>query len=415
MEFRLSEKQREYWRDSGHRWNIKYGATRSGKTYLDYFLIPRRIRERAGLPGRIVLLGNTRGTLQRNVIDPMAEIFGPGMVGRIGQDGVCRMFGEKVYCMGADSKRAVDRLRGASIKYCYGDEVVSWDEEVFGMVKSRLDKPYSCFDGTCNPKGPEHWFKKFIDSDADIFVQQYAIDDNPFLDGAVKEALKKEHRGVFYERYILGCWVQAEGLVFPEFARGPEKWLISAREACGGYEKVCIGVDFGGNQSAHAFVCVGFSRHMHRAYVLDEFYLKQEISPEKLEQEFIRIVKRMQKLCPVYEAFCDNAESTLICGLRRAVEREGLALEVRKAKKDKILERIRFTNAMLAQKRLFVRKECRYVMEAMQNAVWDESKTEDTRLDNGTVNVDSLDAMEYALEPYMRVMLESSSGERRNT
>ena len=101
-----------------HRWNIKYGATRSGKTYLDYFMIPRRIRERAGEEGRIVLLGNTRGTLERNVIDPMIEIYGPELIGPIGHDGVCRMFGEKVYCMGADSRRAVDRLRGASIKYC---------------------------------------------------------------------------------------------------------------------------------------------------------------------------------------------------------------------------------------------------------------------------------------------------------
>ena len=148
---RLSPKQKAYWNAPFHRWNIKSGATRTGKTYLDYFMIPRRILERRGRDGLIVLMGNTRGTLQRNVLDPMAEMYGPKLVGAIRSDNTAELFGEKAYCLGADSRKHVDRLRGASIKYCYGDEVVTWCEDVFEMLKSRLDKAYSIFDGTCNP------------------------------------------------------------------------------------------------------------------------------------------------------------------------------------------------------------------------------------------------------------------------
>ena len=61
------------------------------------------------------------------------------------------------------------------------------------MLKSRLDKIYSKCDLTCNPDTPLHWFKKFLDSDADIYLQHYTIDDNPFLPDVVKEALKKEY------------------------------------------------------------------------------------------------------------------------------------------------------------------------------------------------------------------------------
>jgi len=75
-EMRLSPKQKEFWNEPYHRWNIKYGATRSGKTYLDYFVILREIRKRTGLEGQIVFLGNTKGTLQRNVIEPMQDIYG---------------------------------------------------------------------------------------------------------------------------------------------------------------------------------------------------------------------------------------------------------------------------------------------------------------------------------------------------
>ena len=206
---RLSEKQKAFWREPYHRWNIKHGATRSGKTYLDFFVIARSIRERKGLDGLIVLMGNTKGTLQRNVIEPMQNIFGAALVSSIRSDNTATLFGERVHCLGADNRKHVDRLRGVSIKYCYGDEVVTWEPEVFEMLKSRLDKPYSRFDGTCNPKEPDHWFKKFIDSDADVFAQQYCIDDNPFLDADVRAAMKREHSGVFYDRYILGEWCVA--------------------------------------------------------------------------------------------------------------------------------------------------------------------------------------------------------------
>ena len=160
--------QKEYFRNANRRWNIKTGATRSGKTYMDYYLIPMRIRETADKDGLTVILGNTKGTLQRNIIEPLRKIWGGSYVSDIKSDNTAVLFGEKCYCLGADKISQVDRLRGSSIKYCYGDEVVTWNEDVFTMLKSRLDKPYSSFDGTCNPEGQQHWFKKFLDSDADI-------------------------------------------------------------------------------------------------------------------------------------------------------------------------------------------------------------------------------------------------------
>ena len=75
---RLTEKQRQYWRMANRRWNVKAGATRSGKTWLDYYLLPKRIRACHGRDGLIVLLGNTKGTLQRNIIEPMQAIYGTG-------------------------------------------------------------------------------------------------------------------------------------------------------------------------------------------------------------------------------------------------------------------------------------------------------------------------------------------------
>lgn len=215
----LTEKQQDFLASCSHRWNVKTGATGSGKSFVDYTVtIPKRITAARG-EGLLVLMGDTRGTLERNILEPMRSYW-PGLVGNIRSDNTVDIFGKKVYALGADNKKHVARIQGATFEYVYGDEVTTWSEEVFQMLKSRLRCEHSHFDGTCNPENPNHWFKTFLDSDADIFQQSYVIDDGA-LPKKVIEELKKEYAGtVYYERFILGNWVAAEGLVYPMFGEG---------------------------------------------------------------------------------------------------------------------------------------------------------------------------------------------------
>lgn len=212
-------KQAEYLINAHHRWNFKGGATRSGKSYMDYrWIIPTRIRERAGRDGLTVILGVTKSTIERNVLQPMREIYGPALVGEIRMDNTVELFGECVYALGAEKASQVSKLRGVSIKYCYGDEVADWSQDVFELLKSRLDKPYSLFDGTFNPGPPQHWLKTFLESDIDVFYQVYTIDDNPFLPEEFVRNLKKEYAGTaLYGRYILGQWTASDGALFTSY------------------------------------------------------------------------------------------------------------------------------------------------------------------------------------------------------
>ena len=241
----ISKMQREFLDNANHRWNFKTGATRSGKTYIDYmFVIPKRIRSRIGKDGLTVILGVTKSTIERNVLEPMRNVYGSDLVGEINSQNKCYMFGEWVYCLGAEKVSQVSKLRGASIKYCYGDEVADWSEEVFDMLKSRLDKPYSCFDGALNPQSPSHWLKLFLDSDADIYCQKYTIFDNPFLDPKFVADLCKEYEGsVYYKRYILGEWAIAEGLVYGMFSS--EKNVFSGAVPYNPESLYFLSVDYG--------------------------------------------------------------------------------------------------------------------------------------------------------------------------
>lgn len=282
----FSEKQQEFFNCASHRWNLKVGATRSGKTYADYFVIPKRIRARMGLPGLCFILGVSRATIERNVLEPMRQIWGEALVGTIKSDNTCYLFGEVVYCLGCEKVSQVAKIRGSSIKYCYGDEVAEWSAEVFELLKSRLDKPYSVFDGSLNPGSPTHWLKGFLDSGADIYAQQYTIFDNPFLPDEVVRNICLEYEGtVYYDRYVLGKWALAEGLIYPMYkdALYDESALKSANT--GQSEQACVSIDYG---TQNAFAALLWRKYAGVWYAVKGYYYSgRDRGVQKTDSEYI--------------------------------------------------------------------------------------------------------------------------------
>lgn len=403
----LSSMQMEYLMNANHRWNIKTGATGSGKSFMDFtVLIPKRLERMRG-EGLVVFLGNTRGTLDRNIFEPMREWW-PGLVSDIHSDNTIELFGKTAYAMGADNKKHVDRIRGTTIEYAYGDEVTTWSQDVFDMLKSRLRCPHSKFDGTCNPEGPQHWFKKFLDSDADIYQQSYKLYDNPFLTKEFVENLEKEYRGtVLFSRYINGLWTAAEGSIYTPWNDDQKRFIkqVDRKDLA----RALIGWDFGGNGSASAGVCIGVLKGYKGVAILREYYHKGIITPEKQEAAFVEFARSCKEDYGAVEVRCDSAEQTLIAGFKAAALKAGLRVDIRNAIKGEIINRIRFTLRCMGRGAFFVDPGCKHVQEALSDAVYDSRHvTEDVRLDNGTTNIDSLDAMEYAFEPVMKAIIDLS-------
>lgn len=403
---RLSPKQKEFWNNSHARWNIKTGATRSGKTYLDYYVIPKRIRECSGA-GLVVLLGNTQSTIERNILEPMRNIWGSGLVGTISSNNKAKLFGREVHIIGADKKNQVARIQGAGIEYAYGDEITTWSQEVFQMLKSRLDKPNSCFDGTCNPDNPTHWFKEFLDSGANIYHQHYTIDDNPFLTPEFVASLKQEYYGtVYYNRFILGQWTRAEGAIYKLFAGNPQQYFLNLDDVKKKrLQLITVGVDFGGNKSKHAFVCSGITIDGEIVVLISERH-DADTDPEELNGLFVDFVKRALDMYQNIDCvYCDSAEQVLIRGFRTALEREKISVPIRNAQKIEVVDRIRLVAGLIARNKFFYTQNSSTVKDALVNAVWDESKDKTTRLDDGTSDIDTLDAMEYSIERYVRKLV----------
>ena len=404
-------KQKEYGLNANHRWNVKIGAVRSGKTFQDKEdIIPRRIRERIGKDGLVVLIGVTKSTIERNVLRPMRDKFGKTLVGTINNENKVKLFGEECYCLGAEKVNQVSKIQGSSIKYLYGDEVVKWAKDVFDMLKSRLDQEYSIADLTGNPEQSTHWFKEFLESNADIYCQEYTIFDNNFLPKVFVENLCKEYEGtVLYNRYILGQWCNAEGLIYTRFANNPSKYIWSERNEKGEYilpqGLTIIGIDYGGTKSGQAFVCTRISNDFKKVIVLGSEKHMGDIDPDDLENLEIEFAKRMMYKynCEIDYMLPDNEEVVLIRGLKRRAQEQNWYTIVRGCTKEPINERINCGRTMISYGILYyIEEESKTFVEALASALWDDSAKEDTRLDDFTTDIDTIDAWEYSWCRFMR-------------
>lgn len=384
----LSPKQIEFVRKANRRWNFKGGATRSGKTYLDFrWIIPIRIRERIGKDGLTVLLGVTKSTIERNVLEPMRSLYGDMLVGTISSDNTVNLFGERCYALGAEKVSQVSKIRGASIKYCYGDEVADWSKDVFELLKSRLDKAYSCFDGTFNPQYPSHWLKAFLDSDADIFSQTYTIDDNPFLPSEFVQNLKREYEGtVFYGRYIRGEWTLAEGLIYPMHTDALERPFEPKR---GAWESYALSIDYG---TQNAFAALLWGREGATWHLFREYrYSGRDTGRQKTDDNYVRDMEAFVDDLPETAkrdllTFIDPSAASFIAAILRSHTR----FRVRQADND-VLDGIRDTAVCLQRGTVKIFETCRETVKEIEGYVWDE-KEEDRPV---KVNDHCMDAMRY--------------------
>lgn len=399
----LTDKQKEFIRNANHRYNIKIGARRCGKTYLDIlYMIPNRIIERKGKDGLVCIFGVSSATIERNVLKPLREIYGKDLIGNIkGSKNTARLFGEWVYCLGTEKVSQVSKIQGTSIKYAYGDEIAKWNKEVFVMIQGSLDKEYSCMDGALNPESRNHWLKtEFLDviekKGLDVYTQYYTIFDNNFLPKEFVENLCKEYEGtVYYNRLILGEWCNAEGIIFRLIADNKDRYITDEQEE--GF--ISVGIDWGGHKSGHTIVATRIKRNFTGMQVLASDKLEAEgTDTDKIFKWIIRFIKNIQDNYGSIEGiFPDCAEQVLNNSLRKELRNNSIYIPVRDSVKTQIDDRIRLITIMLnIDKISFIKGECNTIVEALQTALYDENAEREQWLDDFTSDIDSIDAFCYS-------------------
>lgn len=398
---RLSPKQKDYIQNGNARWNLLTGAVRSGKSHSSLLNIPRRIKQ---LPdGRRALIGKTETTIMRNILDPLRDMLGAKYISEIeGKKREATIFGKKFYCIGANDARSVKKLRGAGFQYAYGDEITTWPEDFFQMLKSRLDKKDSKFDGTCNPEGPYHWLKRDIidNNNLDVYHQHFTIDDNPFLADEFVKQLKLEYTGVWYQRYIEGLWVLAEGLIYDMFNDNNSV----KRDNIPDIKREWIGVDYG-TANPTSFVYIGLGED-DKFYIIDEYRWgskKQGVPKTDVQlrvqlQEFIT----RNGINPKW-IFIDPSAKSFITELYQHRNEFQQFRKVYKANND-VLDGIRRVSSLIGANKLLLADDLDNVRQELNSYSWD-SKAQERGEDKPIKKHDhSLDAVRYFANGNIRLI-----------
>lgn len=416
----FTAKQLKVLRSANARWNILSGATRSGKTHVSYFLLAKRIQEHYN--HNILLTGKTVNTLERNVLTPMRNIFGPSFIGEISQSAQeVTLFGKRCFAVGANDNRAITKIQGSGLGYAYCDELTTFPENFFEMLKSRLDLPNSKCDATCNPESPSHFVKRHIDNKSlDLYNEAFTIYDNTFLSKEFITNLENEYRGtIYFDRWILGKWVKTEGLVYPLFKR--EKHFLTPREFAQKYgmhsiRYVIWGGDGATTNDATALVPLAIMDN-GQAVRLEMFYHNPKVNGQLSNEQLMPYIKRyLDDMIRKYRMYengvqffmpIDCAAADLIITLAFHLTED---FNVYKYTKKDILQTTDVVNNALGRNAIcllnfggyfnyvrnqFVEGEDQLVTD-LESMIWDkDGKTYDDEIPN-----DCADAFRYAVNTY---------------
>lgn len=276
----LSRKQRRFIARSTAKVNVAEGSIRSSKTYAQFVRWGTFIAGDVPSKGALVITGKTMQSIYRNLFEPLdndpgLSAFKPMIQYRQGAP-TAYMFGRVCHVIGANDARAESRLRGFTVAGAMVDEITTLPEDYFKQLLGRMSPPGAKLFGTTNPDAPKHWLKRdYLDrlhELADWYVEHFTMDDNPSLTPEYREFIKQQYRGVFYDRFIRGLWVVAEGAVYDMFDKSAH--VIHPADVPEIERVLSVGVDYGTTHATRGYM-IGLGRdpisQQPTLYVLSEF------------------------------------------------------------------------------------------------------------------------------------------------
>jgi len=306
-----SDKQQEFLLAIDKRINILSGSVRSGKTWVSLLKFAMTV---ADSPDNyeFLMVGRTLTSLKRNCFGLLQNLVGNDFEYTLSKkEGI--LYGRKIYLEGANDERAESKIRGMTLGGAYIDELTQIPEDFYKMLLSRLSLPNAKLYATTNPDNPNHYVKKDIIDNykIDQVNWHFVIDDNIFLDPTYIENIKKEYSGVFYDRFILGLWVIAEGLIYPMYNLSFHNVPDTPRP----YEKYWVSIDYG-IQNPCVFSLWGLSNGVY--YLVKEYYHSgRDSNNQKTDGEYYdEFVKFVGELL-IQNVIIDPSATSFITLIRR--------------------------------------------------------------------------------------------------
>ena len=342
------------------------GAVRSGKTLvmgLSFFLWAQSCFDGKNFG----VCGKTIQSLRRNVLTeilPRLEALGAQWKEKRSENLVTvRFLGHenRFYVFGGHDESSAALIQGITFAGVLLDEAALMPRSFVEQACARCSVEGSRLWFNCNPAGPGHWFYRTWILEAqqrNCLRLHFTMEDNPSLTPRIRQRYQKLYTGVFYQRFILGQWVQAEGRVYDFFQ--PDM-AGQAPESC---EEWYISCDYGTVNPTSMGL---WGRYGDIWYRVKEFYFSSRRAQRQMtDGEYADALKKLAGDRAVTAVIVDPSAASFIEVLRRQGWR------VLKARND-VLSGIRLTSDCLKSGRIVICEGCSDCLREMEEYVWDLS------------------------------------------
>ena len=382
----FSKKQRKvmnWWMDSSpvKEWNgiIADGAIRSGKTVaMSLGFVFWAMKTYDGQ--NFIMAGKTIGSFKRNVLTNLKLMLtsrgyrwkhhlSENML-EVTRKGHTNYF----YMFGGRDESSQDLVQGITAAGAFFDEVALMPESFVNQATGRCSVEGSKLWFNCNPAGPAHWFKTgWIDKckEKGLLYLHFTMEDNLSLSEKIKARYRSMYAGVFFQRYILGLWRAAEGLIYT-MCTGRNYYTDAERPiALKSIAQKYITVDYGTTNPC-VFLEVwddGETIWIDREYRWDSRSeeARRSANPQKTDAQYADDMAEFMGAEPEDQCMIivDPSAASFILELRNR------GFYVKEADNE-VLDGIRKVSTLLAMKCLKINRKCKGLRAEMQSYVWDE-------------------------------------------
>jgi PBSX family phage terminase large subunit len=377
------------------RINILEGSVRSGKTVS---MIPKWLNYiKNGPKGLLVITGVSKETIYDNVLQDLFDTVGENNYRYNSQTGVLKMYGRKIKIIGAKDDGSEKYIRGKTLAGAYCDELSLMPEKFFKQLLNRLSIKGAKLYGTTNPDSPFHYLnveyitdKKKLASGM-VKVYHFELDDNPNLDDEYKSFIRQAYSGLWYQRMILGLWVLAEGIIYPEFNK--EKHCIEEKDLPAAFDKIFITSDYGITNPQVFLKCgikaIDGKQHL---FILNEYYNVGKSGKAKTDLLFFNDFRKFVEGINYKKVIIDPSATSLI----NLFKENGISV---KEADNSVSDGIANVSTWLAQERIhIVEKKCPNILKEFATYIWDERAQKRGKDEPLKTNDHALDALRYLIQ-----------------
>lgn len=387
------------------RINLLEGSVSSGKTWISLVLWAFWVKTMP-LDKQYMMCAKSLTTLKRNCLVLLQELVGERNFVYSVPSKEGYLFGRKILLEGASDSRAEAKIRGLTLQGAYCDELTQFPRDFFAMLLSRLRLPNAKLIATTNPDAPGHWLKvDYIDraAELDFMDVKFLLEDNTTLPAEYVRNIKKEYSGVFFERFILGHWVLAEGIIYPMYEKAleypPEEYDVNGVLIPPSDYRLSI--DYG---TMNAFAALIWAKYGATWYCIKGYYYSgRDKGVTKTDEEYADAVDELVKdiagrrengYIRKLKTIIDPSAASFITTLRKRKKGDLSSqswYNVIPANND-VLDGIRDTATAMDMGLIKISPDLKFMVQELQSYVWDDKAGDDRPVKE---NDHAMDAMRY--------------------